>query len=128
MYIVSYFTEWIQMLRIVTSDTCITQDDGKIIYGCILDPLQHNDDVILDFSKTKIVAAPFLNAAIGQLYKHVHAEVIENHLKVHGLEPQFNRVVNLIKKNSQRYYNDIKYRRSLDSVMKRISENGLDIY
>ena len=128
MYQVSSFIEGIQMLRIVTSGTCITHSDGDDIHKIIDGVLKKGDMVELDFSQVKAIAAPYLNAAIGQLFKSHNRETIKSKLTIVGLSPDNKRTVQLVMKNAYRYYNDIKYRRSLDSVMKRISENGVDNY
>ena len=128
MYQVYYFIAGIQMLRIITSDTCITHQDGDAIHNIIDAVLKKGDLVELDLSQVKAIASPYLNAAVGQLFKNHNRETIENKLTLVGLSPDSKRTVQLVMKNADRYYNDKKYRRSLDSVMKRISENGIDNY
>jgi hypothetical protein len=48
---------------------CITLEDGQKIYDAMISELRSGHSIELDFRGVRIVAPPFLNAAIGQLMR-----------------------------------------------------------
>jgi len=116
---------YINVKHEIGGNSCITIQDGKKIYNLIHDLIIDKQSVTLDFTGIEFFAAPFFNAAIGRLFKDIdintlHKYVVFSFMSYIGEEILFNVI-----RNSQKYYSDPIYRKSVDSVMKKLSEDGL---
>ncbi|KAB2858988.1 MAG: DUF4325 domain-containing protein [Anaerolineae bacterium] len=97
----------------------VTFDDGQRVYEALHPQLAAHESVELDFAGVKIVAAPFLNAAIGQLMRHLTPADVAAHLQVVNLNPVTYAVLDRLIRDSYRYYHDPVYQAAVDSVMEK---------
>ncbi len=69
----------------LTGEHAITFDEGQKLYELLEEWLRAGHEVELNFAGVKIFAAPFFNAAIGQLYNEHSAEFLNCSLKITNL-------------------------------------------
>lgn len=98
----------------------VTFDDGQRVYDVIHPQLAAHESVELDFAGVKIVAAPFLNAAIGQLMRDLTPADVEAHLQVVNLNPVTYAVFDDLIKDAYRYYHDPVYQAAVDRVIEEL--------
>lgn len=103
---------------------CITADDGQKIYDLIYPYLRQNEDVEIDFVNVRIVASPFLNAAIGQLMKDIEPDKLNQHLKITNLSVTAKPVLKRVIENARSYYNDPLFRDAVDAAIQH--EAGIE--
>ena len=65
------------LVHVTIGEDAITLDDGQSIYQQIKPELLAGHEVELDFDGVSVFAAPFFNAAIGQLLKDLRPEELE---------------------------------------------------
>jgi hypothetical protein len=104
----------------VVGENCITLDDGQKVYLRIHPEFLRGFPVTLDFTGVKTVAAPFLNAAIGQLLKDVPVKTVFDNLNLISSFPGLELNVVSVINHSNRYYNDDKYRNAVDQIMQKM--------
>ena len=102
---------------------CITIENGQKLYKIIYDNIKLSNNITIDLCGV-IIAAPFLNAAIGQLYKDFSPETIEKYLCI--VSDNKYCIINQIKKNASLYYNDDKYRESVDKIISEMGSEDAD--
>jgi hypothetical protein len=100
------------IIKNIIGDYAITGEDGQKIYGMIHDRIKQQEETTLDFTGVKI-AAPFINAAIGRLYKDIHSDIVDKYLII---SPE-NKTIDHIMSNAKRYHTDAEYRYSVDKVI-----------
>lgn len=66
-------------------ENAITRELGRPLYERIRPALLDGDRVCLDFEGVKVYASPFLNAAIGQLYRDLTSDQLNERLKLRNL-------------------------------------------
>lgn len=111
-------------VRDVVGENCITSDDGNKVYLRMRHDIYCGYKVTLDFTDVKTIAAPFLNASVGQLLKDVPAQTVYDNLKFIShppLSPLLENVVDSVIKHSDRYYNDDRYRKALNTILKKVA-------
>lgn len=102
---------------------CITLDDGQHIYDLIYPKLRAKEATELDFSDVRIVASPFLNAAIGQLLRDLSPEDLNTYLKISNLSAIARPVVKQVIENSKAYYSNPVYQQAVDRVIGAMAED-----
>ena len=70
------------LVHVTIGEDAITLDDGQSIYQQIKPELLAGHEVELDFDGVSVFAAPFFNAAIGQLLKDLRPEDLNRSLRV----------------------------------------------
>lgn len=90
----------------INSPSALTRDQGKIIYDKIIDNLSHDNNIVLDFSNTERIIAPFLNVAIGKLYEHYSSEELKNRMKITNVPEGKVSSFNVVISNAKRYYSN----------------------
>src|SRR5438309_1524311 len=68
-------------------ENAITRKSGQPVYDAIHGPLANGELVCLDFEGIKVYASPFLNVAIGQLYRDLSSDELNSRLKVENMTP-----------------------------------------
>lgn len=63
-------------------ENAITRDAGRPLYELIRPALLNGEQVCLDFEGVKVYASPFLNAAIGQLYRDLTSDDLNRRLRL----------------------------------------------
>jgi hypothetical protein len=102
---------------------CVASEDGIDVYKKILPILQSGGTIVLDFTAISTLTSAFLNAAIGQLYADFEASYIEDHLSFSGLDEYDAVLVDKVKENAQRYFDDpVKFDQARQSVLGDIDE------
>lgn len=96
---------------------CITIQDGQIVYDLIYSLLGKSKEVDLDFTDVKIVAAPFVNYAIGRLYRDISAQKIKSLLSFSNITKVNSKVLTLCLDNAERYWTDPNYKYSVDRAI-----------
>ena len=104
-------------IRNLISAICITLNDGQKVYDLIHAELVVGHPVELDFAGVKIIAAPFLNKAIGQLYQDIQPEDLKRLLRVYNLNSAGMQLLDIVMENSRRYYSDQEYRKAVEAVI-----------
>ena len=64
-------------------------EEGNVVYETILPLIEKGEDVDLSFEGGTLVLTPFLNGAVGQLYRHFPREYIRAHLHLSNADPAF---------------------------------------
>lgn len=95
----------------------ITLQDGQKVYDTIYPELQRKQPVILDFADVRIVASPFLNAAIGQLLRDLSPEDLNQYLKFENLPALTRPVLKRVIDNAKEYYNSEQVRQAVDEAI-----------
>ncbi|GMA59761.1 STAS-like domain-containing protein [Alicyclobacillus fastidiosus] len=108
-------------IREFIGENCITREDGDRVYNMVFEQLKSGSAVDLDFSGVNVFASPFFNAAIGKLRKEFSKHDIENRVHVHNLSAVGRDIFALVLENSDKYYSDQTFRRTLDDIL---SEEG----
>ncbi|ARN56347.1 STAS-like domain-containing protein [Sedimentisphaera salicampi] len=85
---------------------CISSDDGQKLFDKLKPLLKENNKIILNFEGVEILISLFLNVAIGQLYGQFSKDVIESSIKVQGLSNSDLQILERVKENALRYYNN----------------------
>jgi len=104
-------------VQALTGENCITLDDGQKIYEQIHPRLQAKESVELDFTDVKIVASPFLNAAIGQLLRDISPDDLNTYLKISNLSLISRPVLRRVIENAKAYYGNDAVREAVDEVI-----------
>ncbi len=95
----------------------ITLQDGQKVYDEIHPQLKHGQEVILDFADVRIVASPFLNAAVGQLLRDISAEDLNRYLKFTNLPPVKRPILKRVIDNAKEYYGNEQIRHAVDATI-----------
>lgn len=104
-------------IKDLVGDFCITVDDGQILYGEIYHDLGNDIRVEVNFERTKILATPFLNAAIGQLYRDFTPLEMNDLIEITNVPYHSLLTVELTLENAKRYWTDSIYRQAVDDVL-----------
>lgn len=99
----------------------VTFEDGQRVYDVIYPQLAAHESVELDFAGVKIVAAPFLSAAIGQLMRDLTPADVEAHLQVINLTSNDYQMLHHIIENAYRYHHDPMYQAAVDRVTEKLA-------
>ena|SRR5437016_2235833 len=112
-------------MRLAIRDICsfaITQEDGQVVFDRITPALQRREAVDLDFEGVTVYAAPFFNAAIGQLLRDFKREDLGALLKTENLTENGREVVRQVLDNSEKYYASPDYRATQRRVLEAMAE------
>ena len=94
----------------------LSSGSGQDLYEIIHASLKDKKSVKIDFSNVEVVAASFLNAAVGQLLKDFDTDYLNNSLELDGLNEAGQAVLRQVIKNAKRYYSDVTYQEAVDST------------
>ncbi len=101
----------------IIGEFCMTPDQGQKVYRLIYPKLIANRPVELDFTGVKICIPPFLNFALGQLFKDIQPDALNHLLKISNLNPISQQTLQLVMENAKCYYSDENLRQSVDRVL-----------
>lgn len=96
--------KYIDVAEKIGTPSALTQDLGDIIYNEINDALQKHITIHLDFSNVESMISPFLNNAIGKLYKDYTSEQISQYLVMENFPSTKNSTLNVVISNAKAYY------------------------
>lgn len=64
-------------------------EEGDVVFKKIVPLIKAGEDVDLSFEGGTLVLTPFLNGAIGQLYRYFKREYVRAHLRLSNAKPEF---------------------------------------
>lgn len=105
-------------------ENCITMEDGQKVYAQIHPRLQAKENVELDFAGVKIVASPFLNAAIGQLLRDTTPDDLNSYLRILNLSLTARPILRRVIENAKAYYSSDEMREAVDEVIDAAARNS----
>jgi hypothetical protein len=91
-------------VRDVVGENAITREAGMRVYKRIWPALRASRNVELDFDGVKVYASPFLNSAIGLLYKDVSGEDLSKHLLIRNMSAAGRGTLTVVIESARRYY------------------------
>lgn len=110
--------KYIDVVDKIQTPSALTQELGDIIYKEIHDSIKNKIIIHVDFSNVESMITPFLNNAIGQLYKNYTSEQITQYLVLENFPPAKNSTLNLVISNAKKYYqNKAVYEKALKEVI-----------
>ena len=83
---------------------CVSMSDGQRIYESIFPLLQQGSRVVLVFDRVEILISAFLNAAIGQLYGKLDADLVDKLLSCRGLDDEDLEFFEYVVENAKYYF------------------------
>src|SRR5690606_35709443 len=95
----------------------ITLQDGQKVYDAIYPELKKSQQVTLDFAAVRIVASPFLNAAVGQLLRDLSPGDLNRYLKFVNLPPVTRPIIKRVIDNAKEYYGNEQVRQAVDEAI-----------
>ena len=75
----------IALVNTVGNSACVEAEDGQKVFELIKKPLEKGQMVTLSFLNVEMLAADFLTAAIGQLYRDFPVKFIKENVKIEDL-------------------------------------------
>jgi hypothetical protein len=103
---------------------CITLEDGQKIYDAMISELRSGHSIELDFRGVRIVAPPFLNAAIGQLMREFTREQIDKQIRFLNLSDLFRVTLQLVLKGAEQYFGDPAVQAAVDAIIQKRAVAG----
>ena len=88
------------------SPSALTREQGEIIYSRIYPVLKSGGDVTLDFGEIESIITPFLNVAIGKLYKDFSSDQLNEHLQISNATNSLYSKMRMVIENAKRFYKD----------------------
>jgi len=95
----------------------ITLQDGQKVYDAVYPELKEKREVTLDFAEVRILASPFLNAAIGQLLRDLSPDDLNRYLKFVNLPPVTRPILKRVIDNAKDYYTNATVRQAVDEAV-----------
>ena len=105
----------------ITGDNAMTREAGETLYNQIHPLLLEEQSVELDFAGVRRYLTVFFNFAIGQLYRDISADKLDELLQISGLNSVGENVLSRVQDNAERYYTDPTYRQAVDNLNKEQS-------
>lgn len=75
----------LKIKEVINSDLAISPEAGDKIFKLIVNELEKDNPVILDFSELDLMTTVFLNSAIGNLYSRFSSDVLNKLLKMENV-------------------------------------------
>lgn len=101
----------------ITGDNAMTREAGETIYNKIQPLLLEEQSVELDFAGVRRYLTVFFNFAIGQLYRDISADKLDELLQISGLNSVGEKVLDRVRDNAKLYYTDEQYRDKVDAAI-----------
>lgn len=95
---------YLNVMECIGTPSAITQESGDLIYEEICKSIQAERVIELDFKDIESMISPFLNNAIGKLYKDFTSEEISKYLQIINLPSEKIPTVNMVINNAKKYY------------------------
>lgn len=97
---------------------CITDEDGELVHGKIEDRLRQpsGEPIELEFHGVRVLASPFLNAAIGSLVRDYAAEELNRRLRFLNLSADNISLVRRVIANAREYFNNPAVKKVVDNI------------
>lgn len=98
----------INIRELLDSPSALTREQGEIVYNYLIDKISKKETVILDFSEIESLITPFLNIAIGKLYKTFTSEELNQYLSIENIPASKKATLKIVIENAKRFYKDPK--------------------
>jgi hypothetical protein len=72
----------LNIYNIVGSASCLTAEDGEKVHVLLEEAIDNNQKVILSFQNVETLADPFLETAIGQIYRDHDKELVKELIEI----------------------------------------------
>lgn len=95
---------YINVMECIGTPSAITQESGDLIYEEICNAISNDELILLDFKDIESMISPFLNNALGKLYKDYTSEQITKHVKLVNLPSEKIPTINMVISNAKKYY------------------------
>ena len=93
---------------IIERATAVSSDDGETVYKNIVDCINDNMIVELDFSEITILTTAFLNSAIGQLYNDFSSEELNKAIVFKNIANEDKILFKKVIERAREYFKDKK--------------------
>lgn len=90
----------------IGTPSALTQEDGNLIYAEIVQAINKNITIVLDFEQIESMISPFLNNAIGQLYGQFTSQQISELVNIKNFPKEKTSTLNIVIANAKKYYAD----------------------
>jgi hypothetical protein len=97
---------------------CLTAEDGERVQGEIVEQLRQpsSHPVEVDFAGVRVLASPFLNAAVGSLVRDRSPEELNKRMRFLNLSADNAALVRRVIANAREYFANPAVRKILDEV------------
>ena len=112
--------KYLNVMECIGTPSAITQESGDLIFEEISKAIDEKKCIYLDFKDIESMISPFLNNAIGKLYKDYSSEEIRQYLKFVNLPSEKIPTINMVISNAKKYYAD---QESFKEVVKGVTGN-----
>lgn len=109
-------------VRELVGDYPYTLDQGEMVYDKIAPAISEGAIVELDFDNLPVAGAPFLNRAIGQLFKDHKRETLDRLLVFRNVSPLVQGTLRLVMKHSEEYFSSEVIRAAVDNAIRKLAE------
>lgn len=97
---------------VIDNSYAVSSDQGDLIFKKIIEVLQSNTKVELDFSGITMMTTAFLNASIGQLYSIYNSEQLNTSLIIKNIASEDKILFNIVIVRAKEYFADKKNKHS----------------
>lgn len=101
----------IELAKVIQSPFCVSNADGVMIHGLIVDSIQKGGVVELSFDGVTRLTTAFLNAAIGQLYDEYDEQQIASAVRMVNTNEGHRAKIKATVDNAKRFFFDPSRRR-----------------
>lgn len=101
-------------------------ETGEVVYNLIHPELLAGRSVELDFTGVRIVAPPFLNVAVGDLFRDIKAADFDRLFVVTNLDALDDEILGVIINTSKKYFTDPAFRLALDTANAKVAAGDYD--
>lgn len=108
----------------IVGDNCITREDGQKVYDLIFPLLEGKNVVTLDFENIGVFTSPFLNTAIGPLFKDFSRDELRHQLLFVNINSVGRNLMKIVIENSSKYFQDEQFRKVHDDILRQHEEDG----
>jgi hypothetical protein len=102
---------------------CITTEDGELIREQIVDQLQRPSGaaVEVDFAGVRVLASPFLNAAVGGLVRDRSADELNKRMRFLNLSGENAALVRRVIANAREYFANPAVKKIIDEASGKVT-------
>ena len=113
-------SKYLNVMECIGTPSAITQEAGDLVFEEISKALNEKVCIELDFKDIESMISPFLNNAIGKLYKDYSSEEIKQYLQFLNLPKEKIPTINMVISNAKKFYAD---QEEFEKVVKGVMGN-----
>ena len=110
----------IGVFEVIGSESAIMPEDVEKVLSQVLEALNQETKVTIDFGRIKTVITAFLNTAVGKLYKDYTSEQLNAYLEIKGLSSDDIQLLNKVILRAKDFYRD------QEGFGKAVENSGID--